>query len=371
MKEKTGNIDKTSEELFSQGISFYNSENFAYAFYYLSKAAEAGNADAREVLESLCLRGNHPKMDLHIRELLEHLTELGEKEATRELAEYRERYKLEFVESLLNTELPDSAAELPQARKQLEELADKGNRGAMQLLGNMYYTGRMGYEQDYTKAREWYEKSAAIDDDWALCYLGYIYYYGRDVEIDYEKAFSLFARSAYKGNYNAMYKMGDHYYNGIFVKRNYHSAFYWYQRARVAAEEAVNYSSDSPELPNVLYRLGLCFAKGHGVEKDLVLSLHYLGKAEPMFYHKILAENDLFAKGTLKKTQKLSKKVRKRLDDLTEGKDAPGKKRARQKSKENLEMSRDDIKKLTEADTARRREIRTPELRFYRRALTV
>jgi hypothetical protein len=201
----------------------------------------------------------------------------------------------------------------------------------MQVLGNMYYTGRLGYGQDYTKAREWYEKSASLDDQWALCYLGYIYYYGRGVEIDYEKAFSLFARSAYKGNYTAMYKMGDHYYNGYFVKCNYHSAFYWYQRAQKAAEDAVNYSSegDSPELPNVLYRLGLCFAKGHGVKEDLVLSLRYLGKAEPMFYHKILAEDDLFAKETLQKTQELLKTVRKRLDALAEGKDGPDKKSVR------------------------------------------
>ena len=81
--------------------------------------------------------------------------------------------------------------------------------------------------------------------------------------------------------------------------------------------------SDSPVLPNILYRLGLCFAKGHGVKEDLVLSLHYLGKAEPMFYHKILAEDDLFAKETLQKTQKLLKTVRKRLDALVEARNDP------------------------------------------------
>ena len=262
-------------------------------------------------------------MNLHLQKLLEHLEALGEEEAARELTEYRENDKLKTVESMLNKESYYSPRELDQAQKQLEKLASKGNRCAMQFLGNMYYTGRLGYDQDYAKAREWYEKSASLNDHWALCYLGYVHYYGRGVEIDYEKAFSLFARSAYKGNYTAMYKMGDHYYYGYFVKRDYHSAFYWYQRALETAEVAVNYSSesDSPEIPNVLYRLGLCFAKGHGVEKDLILSLRYLGKAEPMFYHKILAEDDLFAEETLQKTQKLLKTVRNQLNALVEEKD--------------------------------------------------
>jgi TPR repeat protein len=305
-------------------------------------------------------------MDLHLHEFLEHLAALGEEEATRNLAEYHDKDKLAFVESVLDKNPFVSSRELTQARKHLEELADKKNRGAMQVLGNMYYTGRMGYEQDYAKAREWYEKAAALGDSWALCNLGYIYYYGRGVEIDYEKAFSLFERSAYKGNHNAIYKVGDHYYNGYFVKRNYESAFYWYQRAREAAERAVNGGSDCPELPNILYRLGLCFSKGHGVSEDLVLSLHYLGKAEPMFYHKILADGDLFAKETLQKTQKLLKAVRSRLDALTEGKDDPGKKRGR-KSKKNIEMDHDDIQRVMEAVEAKRREMRKPELRFYHR----
>ena len=89
-----------------------------------------------------------------------------------------------------------------------------------------------------------------------------------------------------------------------------------------------------------------------------------------MFYHKIIAEGDLFAKETLKKTQKLLKTVRNRLDALTEGKDekgAPDKKRARRKSKKNLEMGHDDIEKVMEAAQARRREMRKSELRFFHR----
>jgi hypothetical protein len=229
----------------------------------------------------------------------------------------------------------------------------------MLLMGVNYYTGCMGYKQDYAKAREWYEKAAALGDAWALCNLGYIYYYGRGVEIDYEKAFSLFERSAYRGNHNAMYKMGDHYYNGYFVKCCYESAFYWYQRARDAADD------DSPELPDILYRLGLCFATGHGVSEDLVLSLHYLGKTEPMFFHKIFSDNNPYAMETLQKTQKLLKSVRDRLNALANGKDDPDKKRGRRKSKKNIEMDHDDIQRVMEAVEAKQREMRKPEFRFY------
>ena len=60
-------------------------------------------------------------------------------------------------------------------------------------LGNCYAHG-VGVEQDYGKAREWYEMSAAQGDADGLCALGSCYYYGEGVPQDYTRAVEYFNR---------------------------------------------------------------------------------------------------------------------------------------------------------------------------------
>jgi TPR repeat protein len=57
----------------------------------------------------------------------------------------------------------------------------------MYNLGVLYEHGQ-GVEQDYKRARRWYEKAAACGDASAMYNLGLLYANGRGVEQDYEQA---------------------------------------------------------------------------------------------------------------------------------------------------------------------------------------
>jgi TPR repeat protein len=54
--------------------------------------------------------------------------------------------------------------------------------------------------QDYTKAVEWYLKSAEQGDSVAQCNLGDCYYNGEGVNQDYTKAVEWYFKSAEQGN---------------------------------------------------------------------------------------------------------------------------------------------------------------------------
>jgi len=73
---------------------------------------------------------------------------------------------------------------------------------AMFRLGYSYDVG-LGVEQDYRKAREWYEKAAAKGSADAMYNLGLLYANGHAVEQDYGKAREWFEKAAAKGSVNA------------------------------------------------------------------------------------------------------------------------------------------------------------------------
>ena len=73
----------------------------------------------------------------------------------------------------------------------------------MMPLGRLYANGE-GVAQNYTKAREWWEKAADKGDATAMLYLGRLYYNGHGVAHDYAKAREWFEKAADKGNTDAL-----------------------------------------------------------------------------------------------------------------------------------------------------------------------
>ena len=65
--------------------------------------------------------------------------------------------------------------------------AEHGNASAMNEVGLLYEYGN-GVVQSYEKAREWYEKAAALGFGWGYNNLGLLYEYGRSVEVDMARA---------------------------------------------------------------------------------------------------------------------------------------------------------------------------------------
>jgi TPR repeat protein len=247
--------------------------------------------------------------------LMMRLAEGGDIDARRDIIEYA-----------CNSADPDSVMrpdQLEQVREWMIALAE-GDEGDGEdadvhvalLIGAKYYNGELGFPQDFTKAREWYEKAAEKGDSWALCNLGYVYAYGRDVEMDSEKALNYFMRSARMNNPNALYKIGDYYYNGEQQNPDYDAAHYFYRKAEHFAIE----NTVSEVYPNIEFRLGSCALHGHGVEKNPFEALERLHEAEKHLYREA-CEGHPFAEITLAKVKATLDEVREELDKIIERKE--------------------------------------------------
>jgi len=66
----------------------------------------------------------------------------------------------------------------------------------MESLGDDFYYGRNGKEEDLEKAFKWYQLAVDAGHKSALYDVAYAYGYGEGVEKDEEKAFELFKQSA-------------------------------------------------------------------------------------------------------------------------------------------------------------------------------
>jgi TIR domain/Sel1 repeat len=77
-----------------------------------------------------------------------------------------------------------------------------GDTVSMRQLGLAFQSG-FGVPQDYGKAREWFEKAAAMDNADAMNELGGLFANGQGVPQDYAKAREWYEKAAAKGNANA------------------------------------------------------------------------------------------------------------------------------------------------------------------------
>lgn len=167
--------------------------------------------------------------------------------------------------------------ELLKLIKDLYELsiADK-NATAMNDLGALYYSGRHGFPQDFSKALYYYEMAAAHGDRLAQENLGYCYYYGRSTEVDYKKAYHYFALGALDGHLVSLYKLGDMYLNGLYVEKNEKEAFLIYDHCQNLLTSSNRRFASGP----VHLRLGNCYLNGIGTEADARMALSCYQTAE-------------------------------------------------------------------------------------------
>src|SRR4029077_7557720 len=89
------------------------------------------------------------------------------------------------------------SAGLRQGAGVVRESRGQRRRARHDHLGALYDNG-YGVAQDYGKAREWYEKAAAKDDELAMYSLGVLYGNGYGVAQDYGKAREWFENAAAK-----------------------------------------------------------------------------------------------------------------------------------------------------------------------------
>src|SRR5262245_50776190 len=150
----------------------------------------------------------------------------------------------------------------------------------MRSLGQLYANGQ-GVAQDYGKAREWYEKAAAKDNEYAMHDLGVLYANGQGVAQNYARAREWYEKAATKDNDYAMVELGLLHANGQGVAQDYAKAREWYERAAARDNDYA------------MVELGLLYAKGQGVARDY-------GKARE-WYERAAAKDNVSAKIELAK----------------------------------------------------------------------
>ena len=184
----------------------------------------------------------------------------------------------------------------------LEKAIQAGDDRAMNLLGTMYYTGRV-LDKDQSKAMEWYQKAADKGNSMSMLNLGYGYYYGNGMETDMEMAYKMFTKAALLGEQGALYKVGDLFLNGYYVEKDEKAAFELYGRTFAISKEHLSEQAGQQMYSSVFLRLGRCFRDGIGTEKDLLAAEHFF--AEAHYYFKVREANgDYFVEEGLKESKK-------------------------------------------------------------------
>lgn len=105
------------------------------------------------------------------------------------------------------------------------------NGNATWGLGYMYFWGR-GTERSDAEMVKWLEESAKQNNLYALHYMGENYYYGEyGVEEDEKKAFKYIKEAARKGFSESQFFLGERYEKGQGVKMDKKDAIKWYKKA--------------------------------------------------------------------------------------------------------------------------------------------
>ena len=137
-------------------------------------------------------------------------------------------------------------------------------------LGMMYVYGDT-VPEDNGKAVELLTKAADQGHVEATYNLGICYHYGHGVEADRQRALILYLFSAGKVYAKGMHLVGRFYFHGWCVKQNYAEAIRWF-------EESDKRNDPTTCGFNSCY-LGVCYAKGYGVEANAEKARTYFKKA--------------------------------------------------------------------------------------------
>lgn len=159
--------------------------------------------------------------------------------------------------------------DLPLEEEDIEDYSSEDDELTIEenlMKGELYYLGNE-VEQDYKRAKKYFEKAADFGSESAEGYLGLFYEKGYGVDKDIDEALYWYKKAALKGDIFSKYSLGYIYYEGKYVERNLSNAFKWYKEA---AEEG---------FAPAQYALSYLYKKGEGCEKNLVRAYYWLEEA--------------------------------------------------------------------------------------------
>ncbi len=150
----------------------------------------------------------------------------------------------------------------------LHAKAEAGDVRAWVELGQRYEWGNQGVEQDYAKAREWYQKAAAKGDGYSAFQLANMARNGAGgKEPDPVEALKWMQKAAESGLAAAQLDLGGLHENGEGTRKNLVEALKWYVKA-AELEDA-----------EAQFRAGVAFADGLGTKKDPLTAAKWLARA--------------------------------------------------------------------------------------------
>ncbi|WP_049962169.1 protein kinase domain-containing protein [Oribacterium sp. FC2011] len=159
-----------------------------------------------------------------------------------------------------------SKEDYTKAKELFDKAAEGGSADAMYIIGFMYQNGE-GVDQDYAKAKEWYTKAAEGGNTEAMTKLGLLYYFGNGVTQDYTKTKEWYEKAIESGSTDAMMLLGEMYQNGEGVDQDYAKAKEWYTKAAEGGNTAA------------MNCLGEIYEYGYGVDQDYSKAKEWFEKA--------------------------------------------------------------------------------------------
>ncbi|CAO3614674.1 unnamed protein product [Mucor hiemalis] len=179
----------------------------------------------------------------------------------------------------------------------LRYAAHNGDAESSYKIGSLYYKGEYGFDQDFSKAIQWYKKAASVGHEDSIFDIANMYENGEGVDVDYKKAKELYMDAynkgsqaapfrialmycfnrgvekddtlimswvgeAHKRNYSKGYlHLGYIYHFGKAIKVDFNEALKWYERA-IQFDDSDNSSYGFRGMA-MIYQQG-----GRGVERD-------------------------------------------------------------------------------------------------------
>ena len=157
----------------------------------------------------------------------------------------------------------------------IEFQASLGKEKAQAMIGKIYLYGLRNTPVNYDKAIKWLSKAVKAGNASAMCDMGYCYAYGYGVQKNIQRAWELFQKAANKGYSLAYVIIGNYYFIG---SENVE------QNDREAAENWLTAARMGDVIG--LYKLGLCYKYGIGVEQNDKEAVKWLTKSAKKDYGK-------------------------------------------------------------------------------------
>lgn len=157
--------------------------------------------------------------------------------------------------------------------------ADRGSRVAQINIGR-YYKNGTGVTQDYSKAMDYFMKSAEQDYPDAMHEIAMMYKakLGIDEEDYPDKMIEWLQKAVDKGFKPSMMELGYLYKNGTLVDQNYQLALKYFVMAAEVDETKDNPKDDSNKI-KALYEIGTFYEYGYGVDINVHKAIYWYRKA--------------------------------------------------------------------------------------------